>query len=107
VSAATALSRLAKCSDAAEVLSDDRFVELTGWLPEFDARGLANSFWAFATLGYGNPPLLHAIARQSLALIHDFSAQGLSNTAWSLATLSFPTAPLLKAISACALPKIN
>jgi hypothetical protein len=53
----------------------------------FDARGLANSAWAFAKLKYvpaasspsASPPLPSVIAAAALRRLHEFSPQNLSN----------------------------
>jgi len=67
---------------------------------------LANTVWAYATLGFGNGPLLQAIAAQSMKRMPQWHVQELVNTAWSVAKLSFDDAPLRASISAAAMPRL-
>ncbi|KAJ1631595.1 hypothetical protein T492DRAFT_869646, partial [Pavlovales sp. CCMP2436] len=46
---------------------------------------LANTAWAFATLGMPAPQLFEAIVRESEQRISSFEPQGLANTAWAFA----------------------
>jgi hypothetical protein len=78
-------------------------------LNEFDAQGLANTAWAFATLGITDHQLFKAIARESKQrmgsfepqglAIGSFEPQGLANIAWAFATLSIPAPQLFEAIA--------
>lgn len=53
-------------------------------ITHFDARGLANSAWAFGKLRFMPTPTLPAlIASQAIAKIDGFCAQNISNLAWA------------------------
>ncbi|KAJ1616989.1 hypothetical protein T492DRAFT_1103190 [Pavlovales sp. CCMP2436] len=66
---------------------------------EFEPQGLANTAWAFATMGTPAPQLFVAIARESEQRIASFKPQGLSNTAWAFATLGTSAPQLFEAIA--------
>lgn len=53
----------------------------------FAPQGLANTVWAFGTLGIRRKPLLDAIA-QAAVKCSGFTSQGLTNSAWAFATLA-------------------
>lgn len=57
-------------------------------IQELSASTLANTAWAFATLGKFNEPLMDAIAEASIRKIREFDAESLSNTAWAFAVFS-------------------
>jgi len=68
-------------------------------IEEFDAQGLANTAWAFATLGVRAPQLFDAITRESEQRIGSFTTQNLANTAWAFAALGVPAPRLFDAIA--------
>ncbi|KAJ1628382.1 hypothetical protein T492DRAFT_156827 [Pavlovales sp. CCMP2436] len=68
-------------------------------LGEFKPQELANTAWAFATLGTPAPQLFDAIACKSEQRIGEFEPQGLANTAWAFATLGMPAPELFEAIA--------
>jgi hypothetical protein len=68
-------------------------------LDEFDAQGLANTAWAFSTLGITDHQLFEAIARESKQHIGSFTTQNLANTAWAFATRGVPVPQLFEAIA--------
>jgi hypothetical protein len=54
----------------------------------FDAQGLANSMWSFATLGIRNDTLLIGVARECISRrFAQFNSQGVANVLWSFAKL--------------------
>ena len=53
---------------------------------EFNAQGLSNIAWAYATLGAPGGGLYEAIDAEAAARLHEFSTQGLTNLAWAVAT---------------------
>ena len=53
-------------------------------LDQFNAQGLANTAWAFATVGQKDELLFNALARMAERRLDQFNAQGLANTAWAL-----------------------
>ena len=55
---------------------------------EFNAQSLANTAWAFATLGQLDERLSASLAREAQLRVSEFNAQELANTAWAFATLS-------------------
>ncbi|GLC35079.1 hypothetical protein PLESTM_000277200 [Pleodorina starrii] len=66
----------------------------------FDARGLANSAWAFGKLKYvpsGGLPAV--IAQAALRRMHEFSPQNLSNLVWSFVYMHHADEALLSAAS--------
>ena len=48
---------------------------------EFNAQNLANTAWAFATIGQQDAQLFNVLARTADRLLGTFNAQGLANTA--------------------------
>jgi hypothetical protein len=66
----------------------------------FDARGLANSAWAFGKLKYApNQKLPALIASAAISKLDSFSAQNLSNLLWSFVYLHYRNEELLEAVS--------
>ena len=62
---------------------------------DFNAQGLANIAWAFATVGKTDAPLFTALGRAAERCVGDFNVQELANTAWAFAMAGEPTpAPL-------------
>ena len=53
-------------------------------LDEFNAQGLANTAWAFATVGQKDEQLFKSLAKMAERRLDEFNAQGLANTAWAL-----------------------
>ena len=53
----------------------------------FDPQNLANTVWAFATLGVRQEELLGAIAGRALVRLEEFNPQELTNTAWAVARM--------------------
>ena len=53
-------------------------------LDQFNAQELANTAWAFATVGHKDELLFNALARMAERRLDQFNAQGLANTAWAL-----------------------
>ena len=56
-------------------------------LGDFDPQGLANTAWAFATLGQSDVQLFTALAREAERHLGDFDPQNLANSAWAFAML--------------------
>jgi len=55
---------------------------------DFNAQNIANTLWAFATLGFRpSKALLVGLTEQTVAVQGDFKAQEISNTLWAFATL--------------------
>jgi len=55
-------------------------------LDELIPQGLANTAWAFATVGHKDEQFFQALARMAEQRLDEFDAQGLANTAWAFAT---------------------
>jgi len=109
---ATAMNRLAKCADGADVARSSTFADFATHAGQLvissgGVRNLSNTFWALAKLWYDDDPLSNAIASQSLLILTEFEPQGLSNLAWSCATLQFVHSPCIAAISAPAIRKLR
>ena len=68
-------------------------------LDQFNAQGLANTAWAFATVGQKDEQLFKALAKMAEQRLDEFNAQGLANTAWAFATVGAPAPALLDPIS--------
>ena len=51
-------------------------------------QNLANTAWAFATLGQLDSRLFTLLAREPECRMSEFNPQNLANTAWAFATLS-------------------
>ena len=54
---------------------------------DFTLQALANTAWAFATVGYEEEQHFTALAAATKWLVRNFKAQDLTNTAWELATI--------------------
>ena len=54
-------------------------------LDQFKAQGLANTAWAFATVGQKDDQLFKALARMAERRLDQFNGQELANTAWAFA----------------------
>lgn len=66
----------------------------------FDARGLANSAWAFGKLKYSPSQKLPAlIAAAAMDKMEAFSAQNLSNLLWSFVYLHYRNEQLMSAMA--------
>jgi len=52
---------------------------------DFQTRNLANTAWAFATVGQSDAQLLAVLARAAEQSMYKFNAQDLANTAWAFA----------------------
>ena len=60
-----------------------------GWcVGDFHAQDLANTAWAFATLGQSNVKLFPALGRAATWCVGDFNVQALANTAWAFAMVA-------------------
>jgi len=55
---------------------------------EFNAQGLANTAWAFATVRLRDEKLFMALAREAERRVSELNAQSLANTAWAFATVN-------------------
>ncbi len=55
--------------------------------PKFNPQNLANTAWAFATLGMRQEELLGAIAGRALVKLEEFSVQSWVVASWAFATL--------------------
>ena len=67
-------------------------------LDEFNAQELANTAWAFATVGQQDEQLFKALAKMAEQRLDQFNAQGLTNTALAFATVGEPAPALLSPI---------
>ena len=65
---------------------------------DFNAQGLANTAWAFATAGQPDAQLFMALASVAERRVHDFEEQSLANTAWAFAMVGEPAPALLDPI---------
>ena len=54
-------------------------------MDQFKAQELANTAWAFATVGQKDEPLFNALAKMAERRLDQFNAQELANTAWAFA----------------------
>ena len=54
---------------------------------DFNLQELANTAWAFATVGHKNERLFTALAAAAERRIKDFNSQEVVNTAWAFATV--------------------
>ena len=93
VNAATALHQLAKRSGKGKHVVKKGDVELLNkhvgrTLEGFQARNLANTVWAWATLGvHPGEELLLSVGRAVERRLGDFKPQELAKTVWAWATL--------------------
>ena len=70
-----------------------------GHAGDFSQQGLANTAWAFATVGQSDVQLFMALAKEAEQRVGDFNVQDLANTAWAFATASQCYAQLFAALS--------
>ena len=56
-------------------------------MDKFNAQELANTAWAFATVGQQDEQLFKALARVAECRVDKFNAQELANTVWGFATV--------------------
>eukprot|EP00878_Enallax_costatus_P027886 GHUV01030071.1.p1 GENE.GHUV01030071.1~~GHUV01030071.1.p1 ORF type:complete len:312 (-),score=101.70 GHUV01030071.1:509-1444(-) len=84
----------------AKALVDDLASLMATQINTFDARGLANSAWAFGKLKYSpNQKLPALIAAAAIDKMEAFSAQNLSNLLWSFVYLHYRNEQLLTAVA--------
>lgn len=84
----------------AKALVDDLAALMATHINSFDARGLANSAWAFGKLKYSpNQKLPALIAAAAMDKMKAFSAQNLSNLLWSFVYLHHRNEQLLTAVA--------
>ena len=55
---------------------------------DFNSQNLANTAWAFATVGHKDERLFSTLAAAAERRMRDFNSQNLANTAWAFATVS-------------------
>ena len=105
VNAATALYKIAKISHKSRPLRTQLDFVATlveSKIGEFNAQGVANTIYAYATLGLTpSDRVQEALSDAVLRLAGEFTAQGVANTIWAYAILRFePQAHLLRCASA-------
>jgi len=84
----------------AKALVDDLAQLMAANISSFDARGLANSAWAFGKLKYAPSHQLPAlIAAAAVDKIKAFSAQNMSNLLWSFVYLHYKDERLLNVVA--------
>ena len=69
---------------------------------DFHSQSLANTAWAFASMGYKEERLFTALAAAAERRMRDFTSQDLANTAWAFATLGHKEERLFMALAAAA-----
>ena len=57
-------------------------------LDKFNAQGLANMAWAFASVGQQDEKLFKTLARMAQRHLDKFTAQNLTISAWAFAKVS-------------------
>ena len=92
VNVATALHRLAKRLHVCERSALAQGLRMRGLCAEamgriryFNPQAVANTVWAFATLGHRPEALLGPLAEEAGRKLRDFNPQDLANTAWAFA----------------------
>ena len=68
-------------------------------LGDFKPQELANTAWAFATLGQADAQLCMVLAREAGQRVGDLNPQGLANKTWAFATLGHVDAQLFMALA--------
>ena len=76
-------------------------------LDQFNAQGLANTAWAFATVGQQDEQLFKALARMSEQRLVELNAQELASTAWAFATVRQQDEHLFKALAQMAKRRLD
>ena len=69
---------------------------------DFNSQALANTAWAFATVGHKEEPLFMVLASAAEQQMRDFDSQNLANTAWAFATVGCKEERLFTALAAAA-----
>ena len=59
--------------------------------------GLANTAWAFTTVGHFDEPLFAVLAKRSEGRMCDFNSQNVANTLWAVAKANRFNEPLFMA----------
>lgn len=70
-------------------------------------QDLANTAWAFATLGLPDSDLMDQILQEVIAKVSDFSTQNLANTAWAYAKLGLWNERLMQTLSLAIVRKVK
>lgn len=92
----------------AKALVDDLASLMASNINTFDARGLANSAWAFGKLKYApNQKLPQLIAAAAITKMDVFSAQNLSNLLWSFVYLHHRDEALMAAVAKKVVSKVT
>ena len=65
-------------------------------------QNLANTAWAFATVGHKDERLFSTLAAAAERRMRDFNSQELANTAWAFATVGHKDERLLSTLAAAA-----
>ena len=68
-------------------------------MSNFNPQDLANTAWAFGTLGQAYARLFTALAREAERCVGNFNLQDLANTAWAFASLGQPDTQLFTALA--------
>ena len=76
-------------------------------ISSFNEQNLANTAWAFATVGRDDARLFDALAKAALMTISSFNEQELANTAWAFANVGRDDARLFDALAQAALLKVR
>ena len=72
---------------------------------EFNAQNLANTAWAFATVGQKDDQLFKALARMAERRLDQFNGQDFANIAWAFATVGQNDDQLFKGMRPSPLPE--
>ena len=70
-------------------------------------KNIANTAWAFATLGHENKALFESLGDEAVRKIRDFKPQELANTAWAFGTLGYENKALFESLGDEAVRKIR
>ena len=69
---------------------------------DFNSQNLANTAWAFATVGHKDERLFSTLAAAAERRTMDFNSQNLANTAWAFATAGHKDERLFSTLAAAA-----
>jgi len=78
-------------------------------LDTFNSQAIANTVWAFASMGHYTPSsklFLDALAKSAIKKLGQFNSQEMAITTWGYATLNHPSPKLFDAISYQAIQKL-
>jgi len=73
----------------------------------FNSQTIANTVWAYATVGHTDPHLFNAMSQLALLKLDSFNSQEIANTMWAYATANHPAPEFFNAVTKLAISKLD